>query len=94
MDPFHLGALGRLMRCVLSPDPSPVKKLTPSSLLRLYPRLDPSRPQDVAESIAAATIQMLCAPTKAWRISDTRVVRPLHVRRAPQLCGGGGSQLR
>ena len=24
MDLFHLGALGRLMRCVLSPDPSPL----------------------------------------------------------------------
>jgi len=61
MDLFHLGALGRLMRCVLSLHPSLSWKLTPSSWLRLYPRLDPARPQDVAESIAAETIQMLRA---------------------------------
>jgi hypothetical protein len=85
------------MRCVLSPDPSPLWKLTPSSLLGLCPRLDPSRPQDVAESIAAESLRRsrCCAcQTKVWRISDMRVARPLHVRRAPQLCGGGGSQLR
>jgi hypothetical protein len=61
MDLFHLGALGRLMRCVLSLHPSLSWKLTPSSRLRLYPRLDPARPQDIAESIAAETIQILRA---------------------------------
>jgi len=37
---------------------------------------------------------MLRAHTKVWRLSDTRIVRPLHVRRALELCGGGGSQWR
>jgi hypothetical protein len=59
MDLFHLGALGSLMRCVLSLHPSLSWKLTPSSRLRLYARLDPARPQDVAECIAAETIRML-----------------------------------
>ncbi len=37
----------------------------------------------------------LCAHTKVWRLSDTRVVRPLHVRRALELGGsGGGLRLR
>jgi len=89
---FHLGALGRLMR--------------------LYPRLDASRPENVAESIAKETIQTLHtlvvqftrdlvrraitlreldfalrAHTKVWRLGE-RVVRPPHVRRALELCGG------
>jgi hypothetical protein len=34
---------------------------SPSRLARLYPRLDASQPKDVAESIAAETIQMLHA---------------------------------
>ena len=37
---------------------------------------------------------MLCAHTKVWRLSDTRVVRPLHVRRALEFGGDGGSQLQ
>ncbi|KAI0290354.1 hypothetical protein BC826DRAFT_1187348 [Russula brevipes] len=92
LDLFHLGALGRLMR--------------------LYPRLDASRPAGFAESLAAETIQMLhtlvvqftrdlvrraialrdldfalCAHTKVWGLGE-RVVRPPHVRRALELCGG------
>jgi hypothetical protein len=86
----------------------------------LYPRLDASRPQGVAESIAAETIQILQtlvarftrglvrraialrqldfalrAHTKVWRLGE-RVVRPLHVRRAVELCGGtrSGTLLR
>ncbi len=119
MDLFHLGALGRLMPCVLSLHPSLSWKLTRSSQLRLYPRLDPSRPQDVAESIAAETTLMLrvlvaqflrglvrrtitlreldfalCAHTKVWRLCNTHVLRPLHVRRALELGGGGRSRLR
>jgi hypothetical protein len=43
--------------------------------------------------VAAETIQMLCAHTKVWRLSDPGAVGPLHVSRALQLCGGGGSQL-
>jgi hypothetical protein len=61
MDLFHLGALGHLMWCVLSLHLSLSWKLTPSLHLRLYAHLDPVRPQDVAESIAAETIQMLHA---------------------------------
>jgi hypothetical protein len=89
------------MPCVLSLHPSLSWKLTRSSQLRLYPRLDPSRPQDVAESIAAETILMLreldfalCAHTKVWRLSNTHILRPLHVRRALELGGGGRSRLR
>ena len=79
---------------------------------RLYSRLDPSRPENVAESIAVETIQTLHtlvvqftrdlvrraitlreldfaqrAHTKVWRLGE-RVVRPPHVRRALELCGG------
>jgi hypothetical protein len=61
MDLFNLGALGHLMQCVLSLHPSLSWKLMLSSRLRLYARLDPAWPQDIAESIAAKTIQMLCA---------------------------------
>src|SRR6266446_4352619 len=79
---------------------------------RLYPRLDASRPEGAAESIAKETIQTLnklvvqftrdvvrCAitlreldfalraHTKVWRLGE-RVLRPPHVRRAVELCGG------
>jgi hypothetical protein len=37
----------------------------------------------------------LCVHTEVWRLSDTCAVRPLHVRRALELGGGGGrSRLR
>ena len=85
---------------------------------RLYPRLDASRPENVAESIAKETIQTLhtlvvqftrglvrraitlreldfalCAHTKVWRLGE-RVVRPPHVRRALELCGGARLSVR
>lgn len=85
---------------------------------RLYVRLDASRPENVAESIAKETIETLHtlvvqftrglvrraitlrevdfalrAHTKVWRLGD-RVVRPLHVRRALELCGGAGLSVR
>jgi len=49
------------MVCILSLHPSLSWKLTRSSQLRLYPRLDSAQPQDIAESIAGETIQMLRA---------------------------------
>jgi hypothetical protein len=84
----------------------------------LYPRLDASRPENVAESIANETIQTLHAlvvqftrdlvrraitlreldfalraHTKVWRLGE-RVVRPPHVRRALELCGGARLSVR
>jgi hypothetical protein len=84
----------------------------------LYPRLDASRPENVAESIAKETIQTLHtlvvqftrdlvrraitlreldfalrAHTKVWRLGE-RVVRPPHVRRALELCGGARLSVR
>ena len=88
------------------------------ALRRLYPRLDASRPEGVAESVANETIQTLnklvvqftCdlvrrsialreldfalrAHTKVWRLGE-RVVRPPHVRRALELCGGARLSVR
>jgi hypothetical protein len=86
--------------------------------VRLYPRLDASQPENVAESIAKETIQTLHAlvvqftrdlvmraitlreldfalraHTKVWRLGE-RVVRPPHVRRALELCGGARLSVR
>lgn len=56
---FHLGALGRLMRCVSSV--WVVQLATDNVCFRLYPRLDASRPEGVTEFIAEETIQTLHA---------------------------------
>ena len=110
---FHLGALGRLMRCVFVSSGASCRCLMfMFCCFRLYPRLDAWRPENVAESIAKETIQTLHelvvqftrdlvrraitlreldfalrAHTKVWRLGE-RVVRPLHVRPALELCGG------
>lgn len=84
----------------------------------MYPRLDASRPENVAASVAKETIQTLHtlvvqftrdlvrraitlreldfalrAHTKVWRLGE-RIVRPPHVRRALELCGGAQLNVR
>jgi len=107
MDLFHLGALGRLMRCVLSLSLS--LSLRPSVCVvevaadaALPLACSSSRPQDhgrMSQSpsrqrrsrcCASSTLRCACGHTNVWRLSNTRVVRPLHVRRALELCGGVG----
>jgi hypothetical protein len=71
LSPFHLGALGRLTQCVLSPvlyiyilpflvaDKWSWVSCMYSRACRLYPHLDASWPEAVTESNAARTIQAL-----------------------------------
>jgi len=73
------------MRCVLSPDPSPLWKLTPSPLLGLYPRLDPSRPR--RSRCCARTPRCGASATPASCARFMYVVRCSFVVVAARSCG-------